>query len=78
MAKCKVSGKRPQSGNNRPWSKKATRRTWQPNIQTVSIHVPGLGRSVRVRLSARALRTVDRVGLNAFLTRQGLTLDEVI
>ena len=37
MAKCQQCGKGPQFGNNRPWSKKATRRRWNVNIQKVSV-----------------------------------------
>ncbi|WP_020523359.1 50S ribosomal protein L28 [Catelliglobosispora koreensis] len=34
-AVCDICDKKPGFGNNRPWSKKATRRRWNPNIQTV-------------------------------------------
>jgi len=37
MAKCQQCGKSPQFGNNRPWSKKATRRRWDVNIQKVNV-----------------------------------------
>ena len=33
MAKCKLSGKGPMHGNSVPWSKKKTKRQWQPNVQ---------------------------------------------
>ncbi|MFN3332417.1 MAG: 50S ribosomal protein L28 [Caldilinea sp.] len=78
MAKCKVSGKRPQHGNNRPWSRKATRRTWQPNVQSFSIFVPELGKSVRLRVSARSMRAISRIGLAEYLRKQGLTLQDIL
>ena len=34
-AVCDICAKKPGFGNNRPWSRKATRRRWDPNIQTV-------------------------------------------
>ena len=37
MAKCANCGKTTTFGHNRPWSKKATRRFFRPNLQTVSI-----------------------------------------
>lgn len=37
MAKCQKCGKSPQFGNNRPWSRKATRHKWKVNIQKVKI-----------------------------------------
>lgn len=78
MAKCKVSGKRPQHGNNRPWSRKATRRTWQPNVQNFSIFVPELGKSVRLRVSARGMRAISRIGLAEYLRKQGLALQDIL
>lgn len=78
MAKCKVSGKRPQHGNNRPWSRKATRRIWQPNVQQFSVFVPELGKNVRLRVSARSMRSIARIGLKEYLRKQGLTLQDVL
>ncbi|HHW88847.1 MAG TPA: 50S ribosomal protein L28 [Chloroflexi bacterium] len=78
MAKCKVSGKRPQHGNNRPWSRKATRRTWQPNVQSFSIFVPELNRTVQLRVSARSMRAISRIGLAEYLRKQGLTLQDIL
>lgn len=75
--KCKVSGKGPMFGNNVSHSNKRTRRTWLPNVQKRSIFVPELGRTVRIKMSARALRSVDRIGLMPYLKKQGLTLKDV-
>ena len=77
MAKCQQCGKGPQFGNNRPWSKKATRRQWQPNVQNVSIYVPELGRSVKLRASTSALRTINKIGLTAYLQKNGLALKDL-
>lgn len=78
MAKCKVSGKRPQYGNNRPWSRKAARRSWQPNVQKFPLYVPELGRTVRLRVSARSMRSISRIGLTQYLRKQGLTLQDIL
>ena len=78
MAKCQLTGKGPQFGNNRPWSKKATRRQWQPNVQNVSIYVPELGRSVNLRVSTSALRTINKIGLTAYLQKNQLTLKDIV
>lgn len=69
MARCEISGKGPLSGNNRPWSKKRTRRRWQPNVQKFTVYVPELGRTVRIRASARAMKSVNRMGLIAYLKK---------
>jgi large subunit ribosomal protein L28 len=78
MAKCDLTGKGPQFGNNRPWSKKATRRQWQPNVQNVSIYVPELGRSVKLRVSTSALRTISKIGLTAYLQKNQLALKDIV
>ena len=46
----------PQYGNNRPWSKKATRRRWNLNIQKVQVVVNG--RVVSKHLSTSEIRTL--------------------
>lgn len=76
--KCKLTGKGPLSGNNVPFSLKRTKRRQLPNLQSKLIYVPELDRSVRIRLSTRALRTVDKIGLMPFLQKQGLRIEDVV
>lgn len=75
--KCKLSGKGPMAGNLVSHANNKTRRWQFPNVQRKRIYVDELGRSVRVRLSARALRTVSRKGLMPYLKEKGLTLKDV-
>jgi len=53
---CEITGKRPMSGNNRSHSLHATRRKWNVNLQNVTIMVDG--KPKKVRISARALKTL--------------------
>ncbi|MCC6607549.1 MAG: 50S ribosomal protein L28 [Anaerolineae bacterium] len=76
--KCKITGKGPMSGNNVSFSQKKTKRRFLPNIQTKKIYVPELDRHVRIKMSVRAMRTVDKIGLMPFLKKQGLTLKDVV
>ena len=77
--KCKLTGKGPMSGNNIPFSLKKTRRRFLPNLQTKRVFVPELGREVSIRLSTRALRTMDKKGgLMNYLRDEGLRLQDVI
>ncbi len=78
MAKCKLSGRKPMSGNRVSFSQKKTKRVFKPNVQSKKIYVAELGRSVRIQMSARAMRTVDKIGLLPYLQRQGLTLKDVL
>lgn len=75
--KCKLSGKGPLVGNNVSFSQKKTKRRFLPNIQTKRIFVPELDRHVRIKMSVRAMRTVDKIGLMTYLKKQGLTLKDV-
>ena len=54
---CKITGKKPMAGNNVSKAHNKTRRVQRPNLQRKRIYIPEEGRSVTLRLSARALRT---------------------
>jgi len=58
MAKCDYCPKTTMYGNNRPWSKKATRRRWSPNIQKARIMEDG--QLVRRRLCTACLKSIGR------------------
>ena len=75
--KCKLSGKGPLVGNNVSFSQKKTKRRYLPNLQSKKVYVPELDRSVRIRMSVRAMRTVDKIGLMAYLKKEGLNLKDV-
>lgn len=55
---CPVTGKGPVSGNNRSHSLRATRRKWNTNLQTRTVIVDG--KPTRVRMSARAYKTLNK------------------
>ena len=75
--KCKLSGKGPLVGNNVSFSQKKTKRRFLPNLQTKAVYVPELDRTVRIRMSVRAMRTVDKIGLMPYLKKEGLKLKDV-
>jgi large subunit ribosomal protein L28 len=74
---CKISGKGPLVGNNVSHAHNKTKRRQFPNLQSKQIFVEELGKTVRVRLSARALKSVSRVGLLPYLKKQGLSLSDI-
>ena len=68
--RCELTGKGVQTGNNVSHANNKTRRRWLPNLNTVSLVSDTLGRTVRLRISASALRSVEhRGGLDAFLLK---------
>ncbi len=68
MAKvCQVTGKRPQSGNNVSHAKNRTRRRFLPNLQYKRFWVETENRFVRLRLSHKGLRNIDKHGSDKVL-----------
>ena len=68
--RCELTGKGPMTGNNVSHAKNRTRRRFLPNLNDVTLQSETLGRGVKLRISAAALRTVDhRGGLDAFLAK---------
>tara|TARA_B100000614_G_scaffold221864_1_gene209249 strand:- start:390 stop:680 length:291 start_codon:yes stop_codon:yes gene_type:complete len=65
---CDLTGKRVITGNNVSHAHNKTRRRFVPNLQETSLWSDALGRMVRMRVSAAAIRTVEhKGGLDAFL-----------
>ena len=68
-AVCDICAKKPMFGNNRPWSKKITKRRFDPNIQSKRYWLPSEGRYVRLVLSTKGIKTVDRLGIEKTVQR---------
>lgn len=67
---CELTGKGPMSGNNVSHAKNRTKRRFLPNLNDVTLQSEILGRGIKMRISAAALRSVDhRGGLDAFLAK---------
>ena len=67
---CELTGVRAQTGNNVSHSNAKTKRRFRPNVQKVRFPSEALGRNVELRVTTRAVRTVQRAGgLDAFLIR---------
>ncbi|MCY3984360.1 MAG: 50S ribosomal protein L28 [Roseovarius sp.] len=67
---CELTGKRPMVGNNSSHANNKTKRRYLPNLNSVTLQSETLGRGIKLRISAAALRTVDhRGGLDAFLAK---------
>jgi large subunit ribosomal protein L28 len=68
--RCELTGKNAQVGHLVSHSQIKTKRRFQPNLCDVTLLSDALKRSVRVRVSAHALRSVEhRGGLDAFLLK---------
>ena len=68
--RCELTLKGAQTGHNVSHSNIKTKRRFLPNLINVTLMSDALGRSVKLRISANALKTVDhRGGLDAFLKK---------
>ena len=72
--KCKMSGIGPQFGNRVSHAHNKSRRRWQPNVQTKRIWLESEQRWVRVKVSARTLRTITKKGFEAYAREVGYKL----
>ena len=68
--KCELTGKKAMSGNNVSHAKNRTKRKFLPNLNNVTLTSEVLGRDFQLKVSASALRTIDKVGgLDPFLRK---------
>ena len=65
---CQVTGKGPMVGNNVSHANNKTKRRFLPNLQSRRFWVESENRWVRLRVSASAIRTIDKNGIEAVLT----------
>jgi large subunit ribosomal protein L28 len=69
--KCDLTGKKALVGHKVSHSNRKTKRRFLPNLVNVTMMSDALSRSVRLRISTNALKTVDhRGGLDAFLLKE--------
>ena len=64
---CPVTGKRPRTGNNVSHANNRTKRRFLPHMQTHKFWLASEKRWVRLRLSARGIRTIDKLGIERVL-----------
>ena len=60
---CQVTGKRPVSGNNVSHARNRTRRRFLPNLHIHRFWVPSEKRFVKLRVSAKGMRIIDKKGI---------------
>ncbi len=66
---CQLTGKRPISGNNVSHSNRKTRRRFLPNLQKKRFYIPELDKWVTLKISSKALRNINKLGIYAYLKR---------
>jgi len=75
---CDLTGKRRLVGNKVSHAKNRTKMVQQPNLQMKKVFDPETGKTIRLRLSTRAIRTLDKVGsLSKFLRKYSHLFEQV-
>ncbi len=64
---CQVTGKRPVTGNNVSHAHNKTRRRFLPNLHTHRFWVESEKRFVKLRLSTKGMRIIDKLGIDQVL-----------
>jgi len=64
---CMVTGKRPAVGNNVSHANNKTRRRFEPNLHYHRFWVESENRFVRLRVSSKGMRIIDKNGIDAVL-----------
>ncbi len=65
---CQVTGKRPAVGNNVSHANNKTRRRFLPNLHTHRFWVESENRFIKLRLTTKGMRIIDKVGIDQVLT----------
>ncbi|MEK6442773.1 50S ribosomal protein L28 [Pseudonocardia sp. T1-2H] len=67
--RCQLTGREPGFGRNVSHSNRRTPRRFDPNVQSRRYWLASENRFVRLRLSVKGIRTVDRIGVEAAVGR---------
>jgi large subunit ribosomal protein L28 len=74
MAKSDITGKRRMLANNVSHSNIKTKRWQHVNVQSRRVWVASLGRFISMKVTTRDIRTIDKVGIEAYAKRYGVKL----
>jgi large subunit ribosomal protein L28 len=66
---CEITGKKVMVGNNVSHANNKTKRKFYPNLQTKKFFVPETGETVILKVSANAIRTINKNGIASVLAK---------
>jgi len=69
---CRITGKKPLSGNNVSHANNRTRRRFLPNLQWKKFWIPEEKRWIKLRVSTQAIKTIDKRGITSVLKEAGI------
>ncbi|MBK7232852.1 MAG: 50S ribosomal protein L28 [Saprospiraceae bacterium] len=66
---CDLTGTRPLFGNKVSHSNRKTKRRFNPNLQKKSFFIPETNEWIKLKVTAKALRTIDKYGLYEYIKK---------
>ncbi|BBM89655.1 50S ribosomal protein L28 [Spirochaetota bacterium] len=75
---CKITGKKTRSANNVSHANNKTKRKQYPNIIKKSMYIPALKKRAVIKISTKALKTINKIGLAPTLKKAGLKIDDIL
>lgn len=76
--RCSISGKSRQCGNRVSHAKNRRRHVFKANLQSRRVFIPSENRKVRIKVSTRMIRTIDKLGIEEALKKYGKTVKDVL
>ena len=64
---CQITGKKVITGNNVSHSKRRTKRKFYPNLQTKKFYLPEEDKWITLKVSASALKNINKKGISAVI-----------
>ena len=64
---CQITGKRPHVGNNVSHANNKTKRRFYPNLQKKRFYIPEENRWITLKVSTKAIKTINKIGITAVL-----------
>jgi len=66
---CQITGKRPRVGNNVSHANNKTKRRFYPNLHKKRFYIPEEDRWITLKVSAKAIKTINKNGISAVLKK---------
>lgn len=66
---CELTGKRPIVGNKVSHSNAKSKRRFEPNLIKKKFYIPELDKTVTLKVCTKAMKTIDKLGLYAYLKK---------
>lgn len=66
---CELTGKRPVVGHKISHSNVKSKRRFEPNLIRKKFYIPELDKTVTLKVSTKAMKTIDKLGLYAYLKK---------